>query len=342
MKTRRVLVPCWLALCGASIAACGEGPVPGGNVDAATDGALCSSDNWCVENPLPNGHSITHGNDLTSGWGVTPTDVWAIGTAGTVMHWDGTEWSWRIPIGSRELRAIWGAGADDIWAVGSRGDIFHWIGTEWSSIPAPTTADLNAVWGVGPADVWAVGYETTIIHWDGNAWTSVSVVPPLETQIALNGIWGSGSTDFWAVGDIGTIIHWDGSTWSVKQQTVNLELNGVWGSGRNDVWAVGGRTGDFVPVFEHWDGSAWSATFSATNQVGLAIWGSAADNVYVVGYGVAGRGGDGTASSLIWHLDGRVIRQMTPPSGIDFLSGVWGIGSDAWAVGSTGILIHHR
>jgi len=40
---------------------------------------LCSPDNWCWENPQP------QGNGLYGVWGADPNNVWAVGLFGTIL-----------------------------------------------------------------------------------------------------------------------------------------------------------------------------------------------------------------------------------------------------------------
>jgi hypothetical protein len=54
----------------------------GGNFVSAAE--VCSADNWRWRNPLP------QGNFLNGVWGSGASDVWAVGGAGTILHWDGS------------------------------------------------------------------------------------------------------------------------------------------------------------------------------------------------------------------------------------------------------------
>src|SRR5258708_39760010 len=54
--------------------------VNGGNL-------ICSADNWCWRNPLP------QGNSLFGVWGSGASDVWAVGAGGTSLHWTGSAWT---------------------------------------------------------------------------------------------------------------------------------------------------------------------------------------------------------------------------------------------------------
>jgi hypothetical protein len=50
-----------------------------------------------------------------------------------------------------------------VWAVGKAGTILHWNGSAWSTVPSPTSADLDAVFGADACDVWAVGDRGAVL-----------------------------------------------------------------------------------------------------------------------------------------------------------------------------------
>ncbi|AKU96437.1 hypothetical protein AKJ09_03101 [Labilithrix luteola] len=60
---------------------------------------------------------------LNAFWGVSDTDLWAVGKSGRTAHWNGTKWQQAAirvtdsPIGSN-LYGIWGTSSTDFWVVG--------------------------------------------------------------------------------------------------------------------------------------------------------------------------------------------------------------------------------
>ena len=65
------------------------------------------------------------------------------------------------------LIAVWGSSATDVWAVGSGGTILRNDGSGWKLVPSGTTETLYVAWGTGPGDVWVVGSTGTILHGPG-------------------------------------------------------------------------------------------------------------------------------------------------------------------------------
>lgn len=92
-----------------------------------------------------------------------------------------------LPAGSRTLRAIWGASATDVYTVGDAGTILHYNGTSWMKQTAPTTFDLLSISGSGPDDIWATGKNSAILHYDGTAWTEVRPPPSFDSE-AINSV----------------------------------------------------------------------------------------------------------------------------------------------------------
>jgi len=75
--------------------------------------------------------------------------------------------------GQGPFYAIWGTSPTNAFAVGANGHIVHFDGTSWSSMPSPTTGRLGAIGGTGPSDVWAVG-DTVALHYDGAKWSAAT------------------------------------------------------------------------------------------------------------------------------------------------------------------------
>jgi hypothetical protein len=232
--------------------------------------------------------------------GSSGSDVWAVGDADFVGHWDGKAWT-RVETGLENLRltAVWAIGPNDAWAVGSFRDsggglTLHWDGKKWKRSLA---ASFQAVWGSAADDVWAVGARA-IAHFDGKDWRFVP--PPQgngERFPFFLSVWGSGPNDVWASGYDGEdaqnrLWRWDGRSWArVAHPDVGPERPGgqpalftVAGSGPTDVYVAG--SGNAVL---HWNGQGWKSLDSGLPPRG----GEVLERVLVLGRDVwlAGRNG---------------------------------------------------
>lgn len=260
-------------------------------------------------------------------WGMSPSNVFAVGSRGMVLHYDGVEWNAMTSGTSGYLEAVWGSSSSDVWAVGVRAQewrstIAHYDGAEWTGVTSENDAPLRGVWGTSPDDIYAVGSRGTILHQDGTGWSEMTS----GTDMDLNGVWGTSSGDVFAVGDLGTILHYDGSGWLGMNSGTTWQLTSVWGTSSADVYAVG-----MGGTILHFDGTRWSSLSNQTTELvhTLDICGTSSSDIYVVGFGA------------ILHYDGTVWNTVTTeldPS-TDLL-GVWAASSgEVYVVGSGGAVL---
>ena len=258
----------------------------------------------------------TQASDSTTGfllgvWGSGPRDVFAVGSGGRVLHYDGRKWTAQASGTTQTLQGVWGSGPTEVFAVGRQGTILHYDGTSWSAQASGTTLALEGVWGSGPTNVLAVGQGGLILRYDGNAWSEQT---RWSTQF-LYGVWGSGPRDVFAVGTEGTILHYDGRTWSQQPSPTTESLYGVWGTGP---LLRGGVVGDAIAVGVHgtivqYDGSGWRTVSSPASENWTGIWGSGPQDVFAVGTG-----------DTIAHTDWAGWHALPSPMGQVFHA-VWGI-----------------
>lgn len=223
--------------------------------------AFCSPDGWCFEKPRP------QGNTLRSVYAISANDIWAVGEAGTILHFDGTDWSGTtglfeapgsyISVGIGDVipgynmitfQSVWANGPNDLWIAGSTGSggtdsksteaalLIRGDGTHWERVVVPnaTAKYFSGVWGLGPDDVWVVGYASKVAHhWDGVSWTTSSL--PSNASYAT-GVWGVSATEVYLATQNGLFL-FDGSAWSATSLTARLD--GVTGSASIGPWAWG-------------------------------------------------------------------------------------------------------
>jgi hypothetical protein len=140
--------------------------------------------------------------DLADLWGTSPTNIYAVGERGTILHYAGSTWT---PVPSvptiQTLNAIWGFDADDIFVVGDWGTILHYDGVQWIIQDGGTVEHLYDVWGTNGADVYAVGFDGTVLHYDGASWQAedstvdfhlLSVWGVIDPAAECETIWAAG------------------------------------------------------------------------------------------------------------------------------------------------------
>jgi hypothetical protein len=104
---------------------------------------------------------------LTDIWGSASDDAYMVGSAGTVLHYDGTSLSLLDPGVTEDLNSVWSSAANDIFAVGDNGTILHYYNSTWNLMNSGTTSDLRGVWGSSADNVFTVGSDGTILRYDG-------------------------------------------------------------------------------------------------------------------------------------------------------------------------------
>ncbi|MBN1343159.1 MAG: hypothetical protein JXQ73_10790 [Phycisphaerae bacterium] len=157
---------------------------------------------WPPDTTLDTGTSV----ELTAISGNAPNDVFTVGPEGTIVHYDGSDWSVMDGGTGQWLGGVWCAGPNDVFVVGAIGTILRYDGSGWSAMTSGTAQTLTGVWGSGSADVFAVGAAGTVLHYDGVGWSGMDS----GTTRDLNGVWGSGPRDVYIVGEAGTILHYGG------------------------------------------------------------------------------------------------------------------------------------
>jgi hypothetical protein len=94
---------------------------------------------------------------LRAVWGSASDNVFAVGRSGTIVRFDGAQWSAMDTGTSANLQGVWGSAADNVYAVGGGGTLLHFNGTDWSTLDSGTSANLASVWVSESGVVFAVG-----------------------------------------------------------------------------------------------------------------------------------------------------------------------------------------
>jgi hypothetical protein len=267
--------------------------------------------------------------------GFSPTDVFMVGAAGTVL---GPGLVLQPSTTSNDLYSLFGFSAINLIAVGANGTIVANDGGGWQAVTSPTSNDLYGVWCLTNGEKVAVGAAGTVIQSNGGPW---SVVPAFTSR-DLNAVWADKPGDWFAVGDGGEIWRDDGSGWSPMASPRSDDLYDVFGSDSAYVFAVG--DGDSILFY---DQIAWRPVVPSPSGHMDAIWATicplsasppgarAPDAVHCSNTYFAGAGGVVTRYTLLSSYE----MQTDALTFVD-LHGIHGQGSqDVYAVGDDGTLL---
>lgn len=274
--------------------------------------------------------------DIRSLFGFSPRDIWAVGTMGLILHYDGTSWT-PVAAGTsmadptKNLNSVWGASATDLWIVGDGNIILRYDGRSWTRRASgdATTKDITGVWGANQVLVFytSTDMDPTINHFvevvQGNDFRVLDITAP--AGVTLDALWGSSDTNIWAVGNNLIInVTKSGTSSVVTPFTNSVHLRSIWGAAINDIWAVGD-----AGALWHYNGSSFTAMGSPSSMNLRGVWGSGPSDVWLVGDG-----------GTVGHFDGTSWN--APPSGTTVnLASVWGLNTvDVWTGGANGNILH--
>ncbi len=152
--------------------------------------------------------------------GADKDNIWAVGYAGKIVHWNGKVWQNQVSGTAIALRDVYALSPKSVFAVGEAGQILYYNGVKWTAHKSPVKTTLYSVWANSETDVWAVGSRSEVVHYDGTKWKRVVVK---EVHKSLHAIYAQGNGDFFAMGEqellIGPMIY--------PPLDVNPKKNGV-------------------------------------------------------------------------------------------------------------------
>lgn len=322
--------------------------------DCVSKPLTCEDADFC---PVPTNVSPFHA--LVAVWGSGPNDVWAVGSGGTAVHWDGATWTATATNVKETLSAVWGFGGSDVWAAADTTVILRSSGFTpsssqvWRRAPSAspdewTVAPVLGMWGP-PNGELHLGTRPFMVM-DGDFFGPGALIDKRDAKdggvvwqarmgsdAALHSIWGSSADDLWAVGDAGKTLHGTRSapgtphTWTPVDSQSRATLSGVWGASASEVWAVG-EAGTIRRITT--GAPTWEIVSSPTATRLRKLWGSGPKDVWAVG-----------DAGTILHYDGVAWNDATaafPVGRKPNLYGIWGSGpNDVWIVGD-GIALHGK
>lgn len=323
-----------------------------------------TSGTWSEDNV---GSTLNQGLRSVSGSG---TEAWAVGDSGLAVHgvnldaatasWSKVAWGSLNPTPSGSLRSVWAASSSEVWIVGytltGSPEVLHLSQGTWKRETLPNSANalLYAMWGSGN-EVWIAGTAGLLWHLQGGVWTQEKFgdgtiygvsqgLPATPWIVGDAGLLASRIAGVWIPSSRGEIrdllglyvdagvayavgsnlaLRWDGTSWSkLSNLPANTILNTIWGIGGqlylgvadNSIWRLS-VTDPQAPQWKVVD------TLTASGTGTRALWGTSASDLWAVG-----------PNNYLRHFDGQTWSKQQL-GGVLALEGIWGGGSQIWAVG---------
>ena len=240
-----------------------SGSLCNGNVDNDCDGKTDENDPSCeVALEYPGGynawrweHPLPQGNDLDDVWVINGRDAWAVGSGGTILHWDGDNWHWVAPpadLENAELVRVWAYPGKDwdsdlVWIVGGKDfQVYRLDSDTWHAESDLSGIAIYGIWGIHPDQLHAVGQSAWLIRKPDGNW--------LDTEIAGDNIYlyqvhGPDLNTTWAAGvdnTLGTVVatrvlNASGESHAVNVLTADPAIlpTAIWAARDGTVWLAG-------------------------------------------------------------------------------------------------------
>jgi hypothetical protein len=236
---------------------------------------------------------------------------------------------------AKNLSDVWGSARDDVFAVGEAGTILHYDGQAWSLVDTsslPIQQDLFGVSGRSADDVVAVGANAHAVAWDGATWTLLEIWPwPGGPYPAFRAVCPADDGLTWAVADDGTWISFGQGGGVSSQVPGGAGLFGVRCLPGGDAYAVGHDHAAFGSSAIHYlQKSNWSAHEMGHEQTDnmYAVAGDQDWNCWAAGFV------DGQGSQVYRLIEGGWAIWETSPHELmdlhaDAQAGLWAAGNTA-------------
>ena len=302
--------------------------------------------------------TLPAGATLFKVWGSAADDVWAVGTEGAMLHFDGDAWAATPFDDGPWFITLDGHGPDDLVVVGGKGQgliMERRDGGDWTDVSPEAYGGFNGVFVTEDAAVVVGEFGAALERGPGGAWSDLPTAPVYAAWHATR-IDEAGNT--WLVGgDLidqdegavlcygtscpsGDIVEPAGSTpastdvgggdtatpereWSTVFGDLDRAALAIWGTGPSDLWIVGADQGD-GPLIRQWTGLGWLEHSPGTS--GDLWWAVTpdADTAFFVGEG---------GVLLRYDRATDAFSLIETPTSLP-LFGVWGASaSEVWAVG---------
>jgi hypothetical protein len=254
---------------------------------------------------------------------LAPNDTYAVGTVGTLIHYDGSAWSSVSIPTTADLRALWAIGTNDVYAVGGPtpgpGVVLHYDGTGWTEITTGAVSALGGVWASSSTDVYVVSAQVVspdVRHFNGTTWAPVSACGGTITAIA-----GTSASNVY-IGTYAGLCRFDGTSWSVIDNTPVEKL------ARVSATEVAEVINTSASILRKWAGSVGGPPIAVPGYV-FAVAAPSPDTLLAIGI-----------SGLVLELEGTVWTHLVTPTEVQLGAISATSPSNVFIVGQAGVVLH--
>jgi len=172
----------------------------------------------------------------------------AVGAAGTILYYDGTEWTEETNSPTiLNLYDVAFVNNTNAWVVSDSGYIFHYNGVQWDTTNLPTSKPLFDVSFVDANTGVTVGGGGKVYHYDGLSWTEKSA----GTK-DLYGVHLLSANMAYACGKGGVVWMYDGTEWTeMETPSGTKDLNSIYFTGAGTGYSIG-KDGYFLQYAGEW------------------------------------------------------------------------------------------
>jgi hypothetical protein len=215
---------------------------------------------------------------LNDVWGDAPDNVYVVGQAGTVLHFDGDAWGLVTTGEMLDLYRVWGD-ALGVSVADKLGAVYHYDGVHWEFVGGyglAGAAELIDIWQI-PGGYLVCVDGPNVYYMDDRSW---KWFPSQPKGAYVTSIWANSNDDIFAVALGGGIYRFNGFSWTAMDSRTTEHLIAVWGDDRGRVFAVGynGTVVSYDGI-----GSVWTKMNTKVFQNLHRVWGTSGMNVLAVG-----------------------------------------------------------
>ena len=290
-------------------------------------------------------------NDLHAAGGNESTGLCAVGSTGTIIVHDGSEWRGVRSGTILDFERVHVTPGGIVLLIYESG-VLSSDGPGWDALNFELvlrSTDAVDVWAASPGDVFLLEWNG-VVHFDGMT-TSPMVVNGAQNVNDLRHVWGFAEDDVYAARGDG-IQRYDGNGWTLMEYSPS-RYAALWGVSATEILAANiyidyGHPPRIPPRYSthiyQCDGEAWSYGQQLTNVGFNDIGGAASGGLFAVGHSAEAVLLEGYAYfrlfPRVFRFDGEswIVDYSSASDGS--LSAVWvRSATDAYAVGDGGLIL---